>query len=137
MGALDGAASEPDHLYGLHGLLDRLGGQAIGKPGVDGGIGSVNQGLTIVSGENFAADFRSIGWSDKSGIEALAFIAEVERIESEQVEYGGLQVADFESIFADPIAELVGGTHCDAWLYTTTSHPDREAVDVVITAEEF
>ena len=55
------------------------------------------------------------------------------RVESELVQYGGVEVLDVEAVLDGAAAKLIGGAHGDAARETAAGQPEREAVGVVIT----
>ena len=55
-------------------------------------------------------------------------------IEAKQVQHRRLQVVDMHRLFNSLEAKLVGGPMHGAPLHTTTGHPDRETVMVVVAA---
>ena len=53
-------------------------------------------------------------------------------IDSEQVQYGGIEIVDVHGIFGDVVGEVIGFAVTDARLHTATGYPDREGPRMVI-----
>ena len=56
---------------------------------------------------------------------ALELVGELRVVESHQVQDRGVEVVDFDGIFDDVVAEIVGPAERDARLDAAAGHPDR------------
>ena len=56
-------------------------------------------------------------------------------IDAEQVEHGGPELVDIRNLFDGVIAELVSGSIDVAALAPTSSHPEAEALRIVVAAD--
>ena len=82
--------------------------------------------------------FDHLRWlhADELLVEALEGEGEFLGVEAEEIEHGGVEVADVDGLVDDLVAHFVGLAVGDAGLHAGTSHPDGEGVGVVIAADE-
>lgn len=55
-------------------------------------------------------------------------------VDSQQMEHGGVEVADVDDVVGDIVAERVRGADGDAWFDAAADHPDRIAAGVVVAS---
>ena len=73
-------------------------------------------------------------YAGQTHVETLGLDAEPPVIDSEEVEHGGMQVADVDDIVDRVVTHLVGGPVRDASFDSAAGHPHGKALDVVIAA---
>ena len=86
-------------------------------------------------GEDAWDDFAVCGGSDEALVEALVGEVEAVGVDAEEVEEGGLEVADADRVFGGVVADVIGLT-IDAGFDAGACHPHREGVRVVVAADE-
>ncbi len=82
-------------------------------------------------GDEVFDDFGGVD-TGKAAIEALETVAEAVVFEAEQVQDGGVEVADVEGVFDDVVGEVVGFAIDGAAFGTAAGHPHGEAAGVVV-----
>src|SRR5438552_3198042 len=85
-----------------------------------------------MSGENPRR--HGAGYVRQSEVAAGVAVCELQVIESQHVQDGGVQVMDMHTVLDSVVAELVGGAVDESGLHTGAGHPDGVAVRVVIAA---
>src|SRR5437667_10897681 len=78
--------------------------------------------------DNFTAD---IG---QTKIAALRAISQLFVIDTQEAEHGRVQIMDMDRVINSIVTQFVGTAISHAAFDARTSHPDREAFDMVITA---
>ena len=74
--------------------------------------------------------------TDESLFEALVGKAHAFRVEAQQMQNGGLQVAHAHAILGDEVPEFIGRPKVESAFDTSAGHPDRETVRVMVAAKE-
>ena len=67
-------------------------------------------------------------------VEALEFVGEATVIDAEEVEDGGVHVADVDGVLSDVVGEVVGFSVNRAPLDAASGHPDGETAGMVIAS---
>ena len=89
--------------------------------------------LQMRSCENLADDSGRFD-AGEADVEALIWNAQSLVVESEEIQHGGMKVADVDNVFHRVVAEFVGGAMGDAAFDAAAGEEHRKALDVVIAA---
>ena len=86
-------------------------------------------------GEDAGDDLPVVGGADEALVEALVGVVEVVGVDAEEVEDGGLEVADADGVLGGVVSDVVGFA-VDAGFDACAGHPHGEGVGVVVAADE-
>src|SRR2546425_11798744 len=74
------------------------------------------------------------GYVRQTEVAAGVAVCELQMVESQHMQDGGVQVVDVHTVLDSVVAEFVGCAVDESGLHTGTSHPDGVTVRVVIAA---